>query len=98
MLLLLVVWLVPCLLSLLRPVNQIFMMLTLAGYCLWLVSRARLDSFLFLGGGGKKESGQTALDVSFVLHPFSLHFEHASGSVWFFLKAVSMGTNGTHKA
>ena len=32
-----------------------------------LVSRARLDSFLFLGGGGKKESGQTALDVLFVL-------------------------------
>ena len=32
-----------------------------------LVSRARLDSFLFLGGGGKKESGQSALDVSFVL-------------------------------
>ena len=31
------------------------------------VSWARLDSFLFLGGGGKKESGQTALDVSFIL-------------------------------
>ena len=38
---------------------------------IYLVSRARLDSFLFLGGGrgggGKKESGQTALDVLFVL-------------------------------